>query len=582
MFKSLLVILFAGINLLMSAGNQYVIDAHIRDVKSGTLFFLKQFDTQRVINAMRIEDGRLLMRGTLSDTPQHLWLCTTIGEEFYYCDLLIDTDTLRIDGSIHDFPNGLHFEGANTHMEYAVYLSETHNLNLRIDSLSNVSMFMHELGAVSRNRPKEKGSKKNISVLSSVLGSSGSPAHTLEVDEELEQAQQERDSIRIAFISRNMDKYAGQFLLTRLMKKMTPDSLRQFYRLIPVEMKRSKFTRQISNQINPYADNAIRQADELLRMGGKTEDLLKNIEEALVLYEKGVRLDPERTDGYIALATMYERLLPIKGDEAYDISMNYLHKFMDCNIREEERTEAVKLLDKIKFRKWLSTNTIPEMVDVKGGTFTMGSTYQEDNNPPQSVTVGSFAISRYEITNNQFAYFLDAYDSQTVKGGPNAGEPLYYACNWGIEKGSPVRGYEANPAIYVTWYGALEYCKWAGGRLPTEAEWEFAARGGIYGHLENRYSGGIELDSVGWYDGNSGGKPHPVGTKKPNELGLYDMSGNVWEWCADSFEKEGKLYVNVRGGTWFNERAICRPTCRYYIFPNSKHFNNGFRLVKDR
>ena len=89
------------------------------------------------------------------------------------------------------------------------------------------------------------------------------------------------------------------------------------------------------------------------------------------------------------------------------------------------------------------------------------------------------------------------------------------------------------------------------------------------------------LDSLGWYAGNSEGKPHPVGMKKPNELGIHDMSGNVWEWCSDSFEKDGKLYAIVRGGTWFNERASCRPTCHYYIYPGSKHFNNGFRIVKD-
>lgn len=110
-----------------------------------------------------------------------------------------------------------------------------------------------------------------------------------------------------------MDKYAGQFLLTRIMKKLSPDSLRQFYRLIPVEMKKTKFARMISNQINPYADNCIRQADDLLSLTGGPIETNKYTEEAYKLYEQGVRLDPERTDGYIALATMYERLLPIKG-----------------------------------------------------------------------------------------------------------------------------------------------------------------------------------------------------------------------------------------------------------------------------
>ncbi|WP_455787598.1 formylglycine-generating enzyme family protein, partial [Parabacteroides goldsteinii] len=277
----------------------------------------------------------------------------------------------------------------------------------------------------------------------------------------------------------------------------------------------------------------------------------------------------------------YERLLPLKGDEAYDISISYLNKFIESDVREEDREEARKRIKDIEFRKWLSTNINPEMIEVKGSTFIMGSTYKEDNNPPHKVTVKSFSISKYEITNFQFAAFLKAYGSQVVKEGPDAGQPLYYECNWGIGQGIPIHGYEAYPAIYITWYGAQAYCQWAGGRLPTEEEWEYAARGGLYGKRDHLYSGGMELDSLGWYAGNSEGKPHPVGMKKPNELGIHDMSGNVWEWCSDSFEKDGKLYAVVRGGTWFNERASCRPTCHYYIYPGSKHFNNGFRIVKD-
>ena len=96
-------------------------------------------------------------------------------------------------------------------------------------------------------------------------------------------------------------------------------------RLIPAEMKKTKFARLISNQINPYADNCIRQADNLLSLSGTPINMYKYTEEAYRLYEQGVRLDPERTDGYIALATMYERLLPLKGNEAYDISISLIN-----------------------------------------------------------------------------------------------------------------------------------------------------------------------------------------------------------------------------------------------------------------
>ncbi len=563
----------------LTANDRYVIQAHITGVKDGTVFFLKQFDNQRIINSMRIEKDAFQMRGTLSDIPQHLWLCTTIEDEFYYCDLLIDKDTLYIQGNLSDFPHNLKYRGAETHMGYTDYLNKTSLVNQRIDSLNIISMYLHDLRA---KKDKRLGNKKMAkAALESIKKEMAAKTFEPQTDLKLRIAQQERDSIRIDFIESNMDKYAGQFLLTRIMKKLSPDSLRQFYRLIPVEMKKTKFARLISNQINPYADDCIRQADNLLSLSGSAIQINKYTEEAYKLYEQGVRLDPERTDGYIALSTMYERLLPLKGDEAYDISISYLNKFIESDVREEDREEARKRIKDIEFRKWLSTNINPEMIEVKGSTFIMGSTYKEDNNPPHKVTVKSFSISKYEITNFQFAAFLKAYGSQVVKEGPDAGQPLYYECNWGIGQGKPIHGYEAHPAIYITWYGAQAYCQWAGGRLPREEEWEYAARGGLYGKRDHLYSGGMELDSLGWYAGNSEGKPHPVGMKKPNELGIHDMSGNVWEWCSDSFEKDGKLYAVVRGGTWFNERASCRPTCHYYIYPGSKHFNNGFRIVKD-
>lgn len=561
--RIILSVLFICNTFCVSANDQYVILANLKGVEEGSVFFLKQFDNQRLINSMRIEKGKILMKGTLTETPQHLWLCTTIKDEFYYCDLLIDKDTLYIEGDLSDFPNGLRFKGTSPHIAYAVYLSETNNLNRQIDSLSRQSMILHNLGATQ----KKKSSTFN--------------SYELDVDKELHEAQLRRDSIRLRFIGNNMDKYAGQFLLTRIMKKMVVDSLRQFYRHIPVDMKKTKFARQISNQINPYADNCIRMADNLLTLQGMDKDREKYTEEAYKQYEQGVKLDPERTDGYIALASMYERLLPLKGVEAYQISIENLNKFIGSDVREDDRKEAQKQIKEMEYRIWLYNNTTPEMIRVEGGTFELGSTYKEDNNPPHKVTIKDFSISKYEITNHQFAYFLKAYESKIVKEGSDLGKPLYYECNWGLEGLKPVPGYEANPAIYITWYGAKAYCKWAGGRLPTEEEWEYAARGGQNGNPINFYSGSMSLDSVGWYDGNSGGKTHPVGILSPNELGIYDMSGNVWEWCSDNFIKEGKQYAIVRGGTWFNEAAICRTTCRYFIFPESKHFNNGIRLVKD-
>jgi formylglycine-generating enzyme required for sulfatase activity len=165
----------------------------------------------------------------------------------------------------------------------------------------------------------------------------------------------------------------------------------------------------------------------------------------------------------------------------------------------------------------------------------------------------------------------------------------------------PAPGYEQHPVVNVTWYGANEYARHYGLRLPTEAEWEYAARGGArsQGYL---YSGSNNLDEVGWYYDNSAEKggsrsTHPVRQKKANELGLYDMSGNVWEWCADWYgEKyyeqfrsapavnptgptEGD-YAVLRGGSWYLNVILCRAAYRYRNDRNLRILYIGFRCAR--
>ena len=127
-------------------------------------------------------------------------------------------------------------------------------------------------------------------------------------------------------------------------------------------------------------------------------------------------------------------------------------------------------------------------------------------------------------------------------------------------------------------------------RLPTEAEWEFAARGGNKSR-HTQYSGSSNIDEVAWYDGNSSIKTHPVKTKKANELGIYDLSGNVWEWCQDWYgdyssnaqtnptgPSSGTFRV-YRGGSWFNNARYCRSAFRISYSPDYRYYNLGLRLV---
>lgn len=233
---------------------------------------------------------------------------------------------------------------------------------------------------------------------------------------------------------------------------------------------------------------------------------------------------------------------------------------------------------------------------VEGGTFLMGS---DDGDPDEKVrnrvTLSSYRISKYEVTNAQFAEFLNEKGNQKVNG-----MDYYYGIGQEREKGivknggkyEPVKGRENYPATYVSWYGAKAYAEWKGGSLPTEAQWEFASLGG--NKSENfKFSGSNNVNEVGYHLGNSKGL-NPVGTLKPNELGIYDMSGNAWEWTADEYissytsedkvnpeprtteKTSGKLFVR-RGASVYCKPNYCRSANRG---ANGSYQNNiGFRVV---
>ena len=216
------------------------------------------------------------------------------------------------------------------------------------------------------------------------------------------------------------------------------------------------------------------------------------------------------------------------------------------------------------------------MVRVEAGTFIMGAIQEiEEPNywekPAHQVTLtNNFYIGKYEVT-------------QALWKAVMGKRPSYF-------KGDNL------PVEQVSWDDCQEFISKLNSitgktfRLPTEAEWEYAARGGNKS-IGYQYSGSNNLSDVAWYDGNSGNTTHAVGSKQGNELGIYDMAGNVYEWCQDWYEDySGSLQVNptgatsgsfhvFRGGSWYSNAWFCRSSCRDYYAPDNRIYGLGLRLV---
>ena len=242
----------------------------------------------------------------------------------------------------------------------------------------------------------------------------------------------------------------------------------------------------------------------------------------------------------------------------------------------------------------LSKLTELQMIFVRGGTFRMGDTFGDGNyseKPAHDVNLSSFYISKYEITQRNWI--------ETMGNNP--------AKFWNDD----------NPVESITWNDAIEFCNQRsileglqqcyryeagkivcdfnanGYRLPTEAEWEFAARGGLQSK-NTKFSGSSNISEVAWYYNNSDNAPHSVGLKSPNELGIHDMSGNVWEYCWDYYDENyysqspaqnptGPLSGNshvIRGGSWTDDAVFNKVYYRNYYENRARGSNVGFRIVR--
>ena len=240
---------------------------------------------------------------------------------------------------------------------------------------------------------------------------------------------------------------------------------------------------------------------------------------------------------------------------------------------------------KCKSTNRIIVNLVNNMVKVDGGTFTMGATDEQgsdaddDEKPAHRVTLSGFYIGKYEVTQEEWEVVM----------GEN---PSYFKGKSDSEK---------RPVEMVSWSDCQDFIKKLNDltglnfRLPTEAEWEFAARGGTKSNNHYKYAGSNTLSSVAWYgdNNNSGYTTHPVGKKAPNELGLYDMSGNVWEWCQDWYDSNyyknspssnpcntsSASYRVRRGGSWGSLARGCRVSNRRNWNPDDRINSLGLRLA---
>ena len=228
------------------------------------------------------------------------------------------------------------------------------------------------------------------------------------------------------------------------------------------------------------------------------------------------------------------------------------------------------------------------MIKVQGGTFTMGATVEQgsgaesDEKPTHQVTLSDYYIGETEVTQELWQAVMGTTIQEQAKKG-TYGTSLYGVGN-------------SYPMYYISWDDCqtfitkLNQLTGKNFRLPTEAEWEYAARGGQKSR-GYKYAGSNALSDVAWCTGNSGSKTHPVKQKQANELGLYDMSGNVWEWCQDrhgSYSSNAQTnptgpssgsYRVSRGGGWNGSASYCRVAFRNWDSPGDRGYYLGFRVV---
>lgn len=276
-----------------------------------------------------------------------------------------------------------------------------------------------------------------------------------------------------------------------------------------------------------------------------------------------------------------------------------------CNRAQHQRDEKER--SPSGSRVYIDTVTGMEFIFVKGSTFRMGDVHRigrSNEHPHHEVTLKDFYMGKHEVTRAQFQKFINETGYITMA------EKIGWSWDWndnqmydlfkvkGVSWKSP--GFsqgENHPVVFVSWNDASAYAEWLSQksglpfRLPTETEWEYAAKGGTEYEVWAGTSNIKKLVDYAWFGENSLGTTHPVGKKNPNSFGFYDMSGNVWEWCQNYYHPYKKVppspppgedkgrYRTLRGGGWKDGEDYTRTTYRNGYSPDYYYKSIGFRLA---
>ena len=397
----------------------------------------------------------------------------------------------------------------------------------------------------------------------------------------------------------NCGHKGGQFIFNR--KKIEKDEWEKAEKINTVSSYQQFLAVYPNGKYAPVAKERI----ELLSDQGAWQSALsKNTPRAFNQYLLQFRAGKYREQAHQKIYELEDDKMyaKVKSSGLLHLMYKYLRNFPRGK-HVDEINGLIKFYRSASIKIGSSDEHTPWTYKIKGGVFDMGSNVFQRESPIHTVRVSNYSIGVYPVTFKQY----DAYCEQC-----------------GIEKPSDEGwGRDERPVINVSWYDALKYCNWlskknslelfylfegdqfggcnfssAGFRLPTEAEWEYAARGGEkIKEPKQIYAGGASLDQLGWYLENAGGMTHPVGKKLPNELGVYDMCGNVYEWCFDYWQRyyyqqlanktsknpigpDAGVYRSVRGGSFRSKREYCRIFYRENGDPGKRKKYIGLRVAK--